>query len=244
MTTSLTTEQTARPTRPLIALFGLLLVALVARFAFLAWEPPFDPGTGLRYDDLRAVAGLYWPANLYVGGPAFLVTWLGTAAFLAVLGRGHLLARIGSVLVAAGGIVFSLVIVAEALPYAYAVDPGLVDEPTGRALVDTINRASAGLFPAIVGTQVVIGLGVALGLIGILVVRGTPRWFPIVGLVYLVAFFALPIDQLGSGAVLVSEIVQTAVLAGIGWFALQKAWASDRRGPHSGAATRRANVPG
>ena len=222
MTTSLATEQTSRRTRPLTALFGLVLVALVARFAFLAWEPPFDPENGLRYDDLRAVAGLYWPANLYVGGPAFLVTWLGTAAFLAILGRSRVLALIGSVLVAAGGIVFSFVIVAEALPYAYAVDPGLVDELAGRALVDTINRGSAGLFPTIVGTQIVIGFGVTLGLICVLVVRSTPRWFPIVGLAYVVAFFALPLDQLGSGAVLVSEIVQAAVLAGIGWFALQK----------------------
>ncbi len=183
MTSSLATEHTARRSRPLTALFGLVVVALVARFAFLAWEPPFDPEAGLRYDELRAVAGLYWPANLYVGGPAFLVTWLGTAAFLAILGRGRVLVRIGSVLVAAGGIVFSFVIV---------------------------------------GSQIAVGLGVALGLICILVVRSTPRWFPIVGLAYVVAFFALPIDQLGSGAVLVNETVQAAVLAGIGWFALHR----------------------
>ncbi|WP_181784303.1 hypothetical protein [Pseudonocardia pini] len=213
---------------PLVALLGVVVLALVARMGFALWEPPFDPETGLGYDDLRAVADAYWPANLYVGGPAYLLTFLGTAVFLVVLGRGRPLAWAAAVVVAAGSIVISLVIVAEALPYAYAVDPALFDEPAGRVLVDTVNEASARLVPAIVGSQVAVGLGVALGLVATLLARSAPRWFPIVGLVYLVAFFALPLDELGSAAVVAGEVVQTLLLAGIAGFGLRAAHRSAR----------------
>ncbi|WP_093083435.1 hypothetical protein [Pseudonocardia oroxyli] len=197
----MTSTLTASRARALPALFATVLTALVARVGFLAWEPRFP----LRPEDLTAA---YWPANLYVGGPAFLLTFLGTAVFLVVLARG-VLAWAAGVLVAAGGILFSLVIVAEALPYAYAVgDP---------AEVERVNQATAALVPTIVGTQVAIGLGVAIGLVGMLVARSVPRWFPIVGLLYLVVFFALPVD-LG----LPGELAQTALLVGIGWFAVRR----------------------
>lgn len=200
----MTSTVAATRSRTLPVLFAVLLVALVARFAFLAWEPRFP----LRAEDLTAA---YWPANLFVGGPAFLLTFLCTALFLAVLARG-VVGRIAGVLVAVGGVLFSLVIVAEALPYAYALgDP---------AEVERVNRAAEALFPTIMATQVAIGLGVAVGLVGTLLGRTAPRWFPVVGLLYLVAFFALPFD-LG----LPGEILQTALLAGIGWFALRAATA-------------------
>jgi hypothetical protein len=199
--TAMTSTATATRSRTLPALFAVLLVALVARFAFLAWEPSFP----LDADDLTAA---FWPANLFVGGPAFLLTFLATAAFLTVLAPG-LVGRVAGVLVAVGGILFSLVIVAEALPYAQALG-----DPAG---VERVNRATEALFPTIIGTQVAIGLGVAVGLVGTLLAGTTPRWFPIVGLLYLVAFFALPFD-LG----LPGEVLQTLLLAGIGWFALRQ----------------------
>jgi hypothetical protein len=193
----MTSTVTAPRTRALPVVFA---IALEARVAFLAWEPSYP----LRAEDLTAA---YWPANLYVGGPAFLLTFLGTAYFLTVLAPG-VVGRVAGVLVAVGGILFSLAIVAEALPYAFALgDP---------AAVARVNTATEALFPTIIGTQVAIGLGVAVGMVGMLVTRTTPRWFPIVGLLYLVAFFALPVD-LG----LPGEILQTALFAGIAWFALR-----------------------
>jgi hypothetical protein len=193
----MTSTVTAPRTRALPIVFA---IALLARFGFLAWEPAYP----LRAEDLTAA---YWPANLYVGGPAFLLTFLGVGYFLTVLAPGPV-GRVAGVLVAMGGILFSLVVVAEALPYAFALgDP---------AAVAQVNTATEALFPTIIGTQAAIGLGVAVGLVGMLVARTTPRWFPIVGLLYLVVFFALPVD-LG----LPGEILQTLLLAGIAWFALR-----------------------
>ncbi|MGA4991449.1 hypothetical protein [Nonomuraea bangladeshensis] len=87
----------------LVGLFALLLISLVARSCFALWEPPFD-GT-VRYDGIRPLGGAYWPMNLYLGGPAYAVSWVATAIFLVLLARGRsgVLNLLGALLSASAG---------------------------------------------------------------------------------------------------------------------------------------------
>ncbi|WP_157519147.1 hypothetical protein [Modestobacter sp. Leaf380] len=199
-----------RPPAALLVLFGLLVLSLVARLVFTLTEPPFDGS--LRYDDLIAMDGAYWPLNLYLGGPGYLVSFVSTAVFLVLLGRGHgsALTLAGALLVGLGGTVFSLAITAEALPFAHAVDPTLFGEAEGRAWVSTLNGRLDLLAPAIVGSQVAIGVGGLVGLVGVLLSRTTPRWAPVAGIVGIVVSQVLPLAALG-------YLLQLVVLAGIGW---------------------------
>lgn len=134
----------------LIALFVVLLVALTARTIATTLEPPFDGS--LSYDDVRLLGETYWPLNLYLNGPGYAVSWVATAIFLVLLARG----RTAPVTVAAGflagtaGILFALVVTAEALPFALALtDP----EPDARARFDMLNEGIHVLVPTIIATQ-------------------------------------------------------------------------------------------
>ena len=68
-------------------LLALLVVALAGRLVFALWEPPFDGS--VRYDDVRGLGGAYWPVNLFLGGPAYAVSFVATALSLVLLGRGR-----------------------------------------------------------------------------------------------------------------------------------------------------------
>jgi hypothetical protein len=222
LTASPTTARRGTAQRLARVLFVVLLVSLAGRLAFTIWEPPFD-GT-IRFDDVQDLGGAYWPMNLYVGGPSYAISFVATAVFLALLGRGRgkVLTLAGALLVGLGGIVFSLVITAEVLPFAYAADPAVLPVAEGRALVDVLNDNLDPLLPAIVGGQVAIALGAALGLVGILLGRTAPRWFPWVGLAYIVVFLTLPVTGLGRAVVLVDYVLQLLLLAGIGWCAVAR----------------------
>lgn len=198
----------------LVVLFVLLLVSLVARLVFTVTEPPFEGG--LRYDDLAATDGAYWPLHLYLGGPGYAVSFLVTAVFLVLLGRGRgsALTLIGGLLVALAGLLFSLAITAEALPFALVTDSAAFGEAEGRVLVDAFNGQLDLLGPAIVGTQIAISLGGLLALVGVLLSRTTPRWMPVTGLVVVVVS---QLPQLG----IVGYLLQLVLLAGIGWAGLR-----------------------
>ena len=147
----------------LTGLYALLLAALVGRVAFTAWEPPFD-GT-VRYDDIRPIAGAYWPVNLYLGGPAYLVSFVAIAVLTVFLARGRTgpLTLAGAASIGLGGTLFALVITAEALPFGYAAT--VLPEPAGRALFDVLNAHLGVLVPAIVGGMAAVALGVLLVLV-------------------------------------------------------------------------------
>lgn len=207
----------------LVGLFVLLLVSLAARTGFAFWEPPFD-GT-VRYDDVRALGGAYWPMNLYLGGPGHAVSWVTAAIFIALLahGRGRVLNLLGAVPIGVGGILFALVITAEALPFAYAADPAVLPEPEGRELFDLLNAHLDLLVPAIIGSQLAIAAGVLAALIGTLLSKTMPRWLSIAGVTYVVVFVALPTGTSGPVAAAIGYLLQVALVAAIGWFGLRAA---------------------
>ena len=208
----------------LILLFALLIAALVGRTVFAFWEPPFD-GT-IRHDEIAPLGEVYWPMHLYLAGPAYAISFVGAALFLVLLARGRsaVLNLVGATLVAVCGIVFALVITSEALPFAYAADPNVMPEDEGRALFDLLNDNIHLLLPAIIGTQLAIALGMLLGLVGLLISRSTPRWFPIAALVYIVAFVALPPGALGTVGSAVLYLVEIALIAALGLFGLRAEW--------------------
>lgn len=203
--------------RALVALYAILLTALVGRVVFTAWEPPFD-GT-IRYDEIRPIVDAYWPMNLYLGGPAYLVGFVATAVFVVFLARGRtaVVTLVGAALVGLGGTVFALVITAETLPFAYAADPAVLPEAEGRALFDVLNAHLGLLLPALVGGMAAVAFGVLLVLVAAGISRALPRWFVVVGLVYLVLFVVLPPDPPRPVA-MAMYLVEVAFLAGLGWF--------------------------
>ncbi|PZG15312.1 hypothetical protein [Nonomuraea aridisoli] len=214
---------TASATRRIavIGLFVLLLVSLAARTFFAFWEPPFD-GT-VRYDDVRALGGAYWPMNLYLGGPGYAISWVATAVFIVLLahGRGRALNLLGALLSGVGGILFALTITAEALPFAYAADPMVLPEPAGRELFDILNAHLGLLVPAIVGTQVAIAVGVLAALVGTLLSKAMPRWLSIAGIAYVIVFAALPAETSGPVTAAIVYLLQVTLVAAIGWFGLR-----------------------
>jgi hypothetical protein len=207
-----------RPPAPFVALFGLLVVALVARLVFTLTEPPFDGG--LSYDALRALGPAYWTLNLYLGGPGYLVSFLATAIFLVVLSRASVLGVLGATVLALGGTVFSLAITAEALPYAYAIDAARFGDAEGRALVDAWNADPAGLVTPIVGGQIAIALGVVIGLVAVFLARTTPRWLPILVIAYALMTQLVPLPD---ALVIPDYVVQLVLLGTLGWFGLRSA---------------------
>ncbi|GAB3159463.1 hypothetical protein [Microbispora hainanensis] len=205
----------------LLGLFVLLLVSLAGRTGFTFWEPPFD-GT-IRYDDVRASGGAYWPMNLYLGGPGYAVSWVAAAVFFVLLARGRagVLNLVGALLTGIGGILFALTITAQVLPFAYAADPEVLPEAEGRQLFDVLNAHLGQLLPAIIGTQIAIALGALFALIGTLISKTMPRRLSIAGIAYVVVFVGLPTESLGAVAVAVGYLLQVALVATIGWFGLR-----------------------
>lgn len=199
-----------------IVLFALLLIALVARTVFLIWEPPYDGA--LHYDQIAPLGDAYWAMNLYVGGPAFAVSWVALAIFIALLARGRSagITLAAAVLVGLAGILFALVVTAEVLPFVFALG-----HPDAEALFDAFNPMIGMLLPAIIGGQIGVAVGVLVFLVIALVTKAVPRWFAIAGLVYLVLFAVVPFDAFGQAAVIASDAVQTLLVAGIGWFGLR-----------------------
>ncbi|UNX53501.1 hypothetical protein MF406_10880 [Georgenia sp. TF02-10] len=203
----------------LIALFVVLLVALTARTIATTLEPPFDGS--LSYDDVQLLGETYWPLNLYLNGPGYAVSWVATAIFLVLLARG----RTAPVTVAAGflagtaGILFALVVTAEALPFALALtDP----EPDARARFDMLNEGIHVLVPTIIATQLAIAVAMLAALVCAFLSRALPRWVVVVGVVYIVVFVGLPVDALGRWAVIASYLLQVALVVCVGWFGLKE----------------------
>lgn len=205
-----------------VGLFVLLLVSLAARTYFAVWDLPFYDVV-VRYDEVRAAGGAYWPMHLYLGGPGYAVSWAVTAVFVVLLadGRGRVLNLVGALLSGVGGILFALAITAEVLPFAYAADPAVLPEPEGRLLFDTLNAQPGLTVPAIVGAQIAISVGMLVALVGMLVSKAVPRWLSIAGIVYSIVYSvgsaALPTGPYVAAS---AYLVQVVLVAVIGWYGL------------------------
>ncbi|RYB91810.1 hypothetical protein EUA93_16890 [Nocardioides oleivorans] len=226
---------TAAPPRPVRApdrslvpaarvTFALLVLSQVAVVAFTLWEPPFDGE--IRFDDIAPIRTAYWPMNVLLGGPAYAVGTVAATVFLAVLGagRGVVLALVGCVLHLLGGLVFALVITAEALPFAWAADPTVVDQAQGRALFAAYDDHLDAFVPYVLGSMALVALGVLVAVVGAAVSGGLRWWVPALVLALVVAQFALPFDH---PLVPALSLVQRAVWVYLGWAGLR---AVTRRG--------------
>ncbi|SDP12120.1 hypothetical protein SAMN05660199_03206 [Klenkia soli] len=203
------------PPRAAVLLLVLLLASLAGRVVFALWEGPFDGSI----DWADASRPGFWWMNLYLGGPSYTVSFVAAAVFLVLLGRSSALACLAGVLVGLGGIVFGAVITAEVLPFAFAVDPAVLPEVAGRELVEGLNGRLDLLLPTILGTTVVVAVGGLLGLVATLRARTAPGWFAPAAITAVVVSQLLP----QVGLTVVGYLVETAALAGIGWFGTRAA---------------------
>jgi hypothetical protein len=198
------------------AVFVVLLVALVARIVFAAWERYDGPPS---YDEVAAFADAYWPMNVLVFGPAFSLGFAAQAVLAWRLGRGRarVISGVAAGLLATGGAVFALAATAHALPYDWAVNHGILDEGTGRSVLAAFSTAgSPELVPYIVVSQAAIALGAMAAAIGGRMSRTMPTWMLAVTVALVLVFFLLP--DLGLVVTMVLALVQAAVWALLGWF--------------------------
>lgn len=197
--------------------FATLLAALVARQVFALWER-YDGST--TYDELRGFGDAFWPMNLLVFGPAFAIGFAAQAALAWSLGRGRarLVTGSGAVLLLIGGVEFALVATAHALPFDWAANHGVLDETTGRIVVDAFDTGGTPLLlPYILAAQAAIALGALVTVIGARVSRTIPTWLLVVTVLFLAAYFFVP-SAPGSVVEMVVSFAQAALWAVIGWF--------------------------
>ena len=215
-------------------LLTLLVLASVALVLFQWWEPPF---TGrLDFDTTVGLGAAYWPMNVLLGGPAFAVTFVVAAIFLAVLGDLRWPALLASTGLALAGLLFALVINAEVLPFAWAADPATVDPDTGRAMFVDFNAALDGFGVYVLGSMLAIAAFVLAAVVWAAVVGGLPRWMVAVVAALLVAEFGLPLGQAGT---VVLALVERIVWVLIGWFGYRR-MVRPHSVPDHGSATRHA----
>lgn len=203
-----TTRPHAR--RGVAILFVVLLMSLVGRLVFAAWEGPFDGA--LSYADVTRAG--YWPLHIHLAGPAYALSFVCTALMLVLLTRASWPGIAAGLLVAGGGLVFALVITAEALPFVLATDPGTVPEVQGRAAVAELSTRLDLVGPTILGSSAVIAAGSVLGLVAVWIARTTPSWFPPTALVIAVVSQLAPLVA----PAVIGYVLQLVVLAGIGCF--------------------------
>lgn len=217
MTTSLAPKR-ATMTSLTTTLFMLLVAAQVGVIIFSWWEPPFD-GT-IRYDDVAPLRDLYWPMNALLGGPSYALSAICVSISLAVLGAGRAWSLIGAVLHLLGGIVFALVITAETLPFAWALDPAVADERLGRSLFDAYNANLDAFLPYILAPMGLGAIGALIGVVAAARVGAVPWWTLAATGAVAVAVFLVPI---GGPASVIVDLAQRALLIWIGWRALRAA---------------------
>lgn len=69
--------------RAVAVLLVVLLLSLVGRLVFAAWEGPFDGA--LSFADVTRPG--YWPLHVYLAGPAYALSFICTGLMLVLLAR-------------------------------------------------------------------------------------------------------------------------------------------------------------
>lgn len=211
------TPRSARPA--FTTLYSLLLLGLLGSLAFGWWEG-FDGS--VTYDDVEGFGDAYWPMNLLLFGPSYVLQTVAAAIFLVVLGsgRGQALALTGAVVLAVSGIVFALAATAEVLPFDWAVNHELMDEATARRTVERGDAYLQEWFVWVLVPMAGIALGTLVGVIGAIRSGGLPAWWAPLVVVVIVVAFAAPIGSVLGEVVAVVQCVLWAVL---GWRGLRAA---------------------
>lgn len=203
--------------RAAVALFALLIAAQLGIVVFSLWEPAFD---GQIYYDATVDAGpALWPMNVLLGGPAYAVSFVVSAIFLAVLGGGSRLAIGAAIALAVSGIVFALVITAEVLPFAWAADPAVAGETQGRALFAAFNDRLDAFIPYVAGSMAAVALATLVAVAAATRAGGLPRWVLGATVALAALSFALP---LGGLAPQLASLAERALWAAIGWYGLRR----------------------
>ena len=197
---------------------ALLVIGTVLRAAFFLWHPPF--GTDFYdYEQMQPWADSWYLFHMWVGAPGFAVLFVGLAAITATMTvrRGNLLAVIGGVIAAAGGLLFAFGLAAEGALWGWALDPSVIDPEAGAALLRGVETGpSLTTLMLVVAGTVVMPVGVLLQLIALGVSRTVPVWLPIVTVVILLLAL-LPVPQLDGPRV----ILESIALLAIGFFAVR-----------------------
>ncbi len=220
MTTTASTQlQTTY--RPIAGtLLALLIVGLGLRASFLLWHPPFDADL-YDYDTIAPIRDDWFAMHFFAGAPGVLLAF-GSFGMLAVLivggGRvGRLLAIVGTLIASMGAMLFAFGLAAEGAAWSWATNPDVIDPAAGAALLRGIEGEP--LTPLILlGSSILIPLGVLIVLAALLVSRRVPRWLIIATVVILLASALIPPLPVVAG---VQVVIQSIALIAIGWFAVR-----------------------
>ena len=200
--------------------FALLTAALIGRAVFALWEPPFQGG--ILFDDIAPLGGAYWAMNVYLGGPAFLLSFIAGAIALVTLGRASVTSLIGGTLVVLGGSIFTPAIIAEVSPFALAANPDVMPAAQGRALFEVFNENHGVFLPPIILGSSVVALGIVIAMVGLLVAKAVPLWLSLGVLGYIVVFQVLPLGELHPAIGFVANALELVLWFLLGLFALLK----------------------
>jgi hypothetical protein len=149
--------------------------------------------------------------NLAVG-----VTVLGVAGMSLARRRGAGWATLGAASMWLGAGLYAVGIGNWAGMFVTATDPTVLDEPTSRALIDTMNADALRMWAAPGGGAALVAIGTALLAIGLWRARSVPRWIPIVAAVSIMVSFLVPTSGL-VGLFVEGPIAASSIA--IGWYA-------------------------
>lgn len=207
----------------LTAVAVVLVVAVLARAAFLVWHPPLDQHV---YDvaDVRAHGpGTWLLMHALVGGPGVALSLAGLAVLVgaACPGRGSVLATAGGLLASLGGLAFCVAVGAEGIAWWYATADGVLapeaQEAAMRAFAAHPLPVDA---PALAGS-----LAGALGVVLLALALWRARvvaWWLAAAPVALAALSALPV-ALPAAAAWALASAEVVVLLALGLSALRSA---------------------
>jgi hypothetical protein len=199
-------------TRPIIVATALALGSLAV--AILLLTTPGFPRDDFDYADVAAVRDGGWATTL-VDGLGFAVAGVALALAVCMLARarGAVLANVGAVLVALGGLVFFAAEFAYGAFAWYATATAVLPAETGAKLIAYAHDNGGHLMGPLAAAFVAYNVGVLLLCVALWRARAVPRWLPIAIVVLTVAQFATPNSLAG-----VEESLAMLSFVPVGWY--------------------------
>lgn len=210
-----------QPRQISVTLFTLLVLGVLMRATFLLWHPPFDTD----FYDYETMAGLresWFVMHFFVGAPGVVIAFVTfgmLAVTLASTGRvAQTLALAGTLVASAGALLFGFGLAAEGVVWQWTTDPAVIDPASGAALLRGIEAAPLTTPLIMLGSAVLIPLGVLLLLVAMLIARTVPRWLLIATFAILIIGAVVPPVPMVAA---VSVALQSIALIAIGFFAVR-----------------------